>query len=365
MWKKIIQGSNETATDTINERHCYDIENFNHFKSTCTSEGDHKICCIHQTEFKHIQPNIINIIIETFVAINKNCNNTCNKYAIIKYSNLLLNHHKSDIDTNSYTSNKYHSFKTNVTYNNQVVNGEYFNVIANGIFDCILFCCNDSLHMNGTSYNLNKNSYRVIKETILGLIIETITTILKMPISVYGTLDHFQSPNRNYKKQMFLCNEKSLTLLFGCVIIMNKVTYININVHRINCISSSNLILNKCVYKSTNELKPKPAHTQINSPNVSLKQPLSCNILTIIIIIANENNICKTFFGVHILSAKFINKLLNKRNTDGGIIQYDHNSNQCLYVIICDSNQLKLLVYEPIFNISSIDMYVQSMIICV
>ncbi len=57
-------------------------------------------------------------------------------------------------------------------------------------------------------YNLNKNSCRVIKETILRLITETMTNINQMAIVVYRTLDNLQSNNWNYKKQTFLFDEK-------------------------------------------------------------------------------------------------------------------------------------------------------------
>ncbi len=56
---------------------------------------------------------------------------------------------------------------------------------------------------------------------------ETMAKIDKMAIFVNGTLSTLQSNNWNYKKQMFLYNDKLLSLLLGCVINVNRNNCIN------------------------------------------------------------------------------------------------------------------------------------------
>ncbi len=127
----------------------------------------------------------------------------------------------------------------------------------------------------------------------------------KKAIFVYETLDNLQSNDCNYKKQMFLFSYKLFTLLFGCVIIMNKPTHINPKVNRINCIPSSNNTPTvsiteptyKSLYKSTNGPTCEATHVPITAKSV-LTIINICNILRSI----NNNsinNICNTLFGVN------------------------------------------------------------------
>ncbi len=81
--------------------------------------------------------------------------------------------------------------------------------------------------------------------------------------------------NCNYKKRMFLFNNKLFTLLFGCVIILNKAIHININANRINCISSSHNNTRISISQSTNE----PTHAPISTESTQSKSIFtSCNI---------------------------------------------------------------------------------------
>ncbi len=153
--------------------------------------------------------------------------------------------------------------------------------------------------------------------------------IIQLKTFVYGSWHTLQSNNFKYKKQMVLFNDKSFTLLFECVIIMNKQAHINIHSHRNSCVPLNNNTTNigilestyRCTYKSTKEPSRYNTYATINSANishlivqtVSPLQPLSISIFTscstLRIIINNGTN--NTFFGVHY----GINKLKINDNT--------------------------------------------------
>ncbi len=97
------------------------------------------------------------------------------------------------------------------------------------------------------------------------------------------------SNNCNYKKQMFLLNDKLYTLSCVCVIIVNKPRLKNININRIYRIASFNNITTntsiteatcKSPYQSTNEPSYEPTHAHISAQSASSIQSPATTIIT-------------------------------------------------------------------------------------
>ncbi len=78
--------------------------------------------------------------------------------------------------------------------------------------------------------------------------------ITRIPVKICKSFHKLLSNNRNYKKQMFLLNDKSFASLFGCEDIVNRTTHINVHVYTIGNIPSNNTpntSITKVAYTST------------------------------------------------------------------------------------------------------------------
>ncbi len=106
------KNKNKITNDINNGEICYDMENFNYLTSTKT-----KIVVF----IKHNSKDI-NLIIQTFVFVNKENNNILNKYLNLFSNNSI----ELNVSSHDDTATKYHTY-------NQITNEKYIGIIVNEI----------------------------------------------------------------------------------------------------------------------------------------------------------------------------------------------------------------------------------------